>query len=321
MAVLVKGAGVAGLSIAHELMSLGADVTVIDPAPGGHAAASWYAGGMLAPYCERESAAQAVVDLGLSAADWWEAALPRSVTRNGTLVLAPPRDLKELDRFASRTTGYEIVGEDDIAALEPDLAGRFRRGLFFRSEAHLDPRHALVALAAKLAASGVAIGTELSLLARPRFDWTIECIGRSSAEAGLRAVRGEMLLLRTRDVALARPVRLMHPRFPVYIVPRPNHDFMVGATMIESDANGPITARSMMELLNAAYSLHPAFGEAEIVETGVGTRPAYPDNLPRLVRNGRNISINGLYRHGFLLAPAMARQAAELIFRERNNVR
>jgi glycine oxidase len=70
----------------------------------------------------------------------------------------------------------------------------------------------------------------------------------------------------------------------------------------------------MMELLGAAYALHPAFGEAEIVEAGVGVRPAFADNLPRVSREANQVSINGLYRHGFLLAPAMARQAAELIF-------
>lgn len=88
---------------------------------------------------------------------------------------------------------------------------------------------------------------------------------------------------------------------------------MVGATMIESDAAGPITVRSTMELLSAAYALHPGFGEAELVETGAGVRPAFADNLPRVERDGRHLRINGLYRHGFLLSPAMARQAADMI--------
>ena len=80
--------------------------------------------------------------------------------------------------------------------------------------------------------------------------------------------------------------------------------------MIESDTDGPITARSAMELLNAAYALHPAFGEAEIVETGAGLRPAYPDNFPRLAERDGVLAVNGFYRHGFLLAPAMAEMAA-----------
>jgi glycine oxidase len=316
MDVLVKGAGVAGLSVAHDLMSGGACVTVLDPRTGGQA--SWYAGGMLAPYCERESAEQWVVDLGLRAADWWEAAMPGSVVRNGTLVLAPARDVRELDRFGSRTSGHEMVEEGAIAALEPDLAGRFRKGLFFEGEAHLDPRHVLISLATRLAAKGVCFETELSQSATASFDWIIDCTGYSATDKNIRGVRGEMLILRTSDISLSRPVRLIHPRFPVYIVPREDNTFMVGATMIESDSHGPITARSMMELLNTAYGLHPAFAEAEIVETGTGIRPAYPDNLPRVAREGKSISINGLYRHGFLLAPAMAVRAADIIFERRS---
>ena len=83
-----------------------------------------------------------------------------------------------------------------------------------------------------------------------------------------------MLLLRCPDVALARPVRLLHPRFPVYVVPRGEGLFMVGATMIESDERTRVTARSLVELLNAAYVLHPAFAEAEIVE--IGAMPGRP---------------------------------------------
>ena len=61
-----------------------------------------------------------------------------------------------------------------------------------------------------------------------------------------------------------------------------------------------------LELLSAAYAVHPAFGEARIVEFGAGLRPAFPDNLPRVTVDNTRISVNGLYRHGFLLAPALA---------------
>ncbi|PCK76919.1 FAD-dependent oxidoreductase, partial [Rhizobium sophoriradicis] len=92
--------------------------------------------------------------------------------------------------------------------------------------------------------------------------------------------------------------------------------FMVGATMIESDDAGPVTARSLMELLNAAYAMHPAFGEARVTETGAGVRPAYPDNLPRVTQEGSTLHVNGLYRHGFLLAPAMAGEVARRLLTE-----
>ncbi|MBY3143239.1 glycine oxidase ThiO [Rhizobium laguerreae] len=315
MRVLVKGAGVAGLTVAHELRARDAEVTVLDPCDGFLRAASWLAGGMLAPWCERESADDAVLVRGLTAADKWEAMVPGEVRRNGTLVVASARDLGELRRFACRTTGYEWLDEPAIASLEPSLAGRFRHGLFFRREAHLDPRRVLCLLRTRLTDQGVTFVGE-----RPHesFDSVVDCTG--AAQIGevkeLRGVRGEMLYLRSSDVELSRPVRLLHPRIPVYIVPRGDGLFMVGATMIETEFDGPIVARSLMELLNAAYTLSPAFADATIVETGVGIRPAFPDNLPRASRQGKVISLNGLYRHGFLLAPAMAAEVAELIFNQ-----
>jgi glycine oxidase len=314
MRVLVRGAGIAGLTAAFELAARGAAVTVAEIRDGLGGNASWMAGGMLAPWCERESAEQPVLDLGRDAAEWWDAALPGRVTRAGTLVLAMPRDAGELDRFASRTLGHRLVDEDEIALLEPDLAGRFGRGLFFPGEAHLDPRRAMAALHEKLAGSGVEFRFGVDTQSITGFDRAIDCTGMASRDDRLRGVRGEMLILHAPDISLSRPVRLLHPRLPLYLVPRADHHFMAGATMIESLSAGPVTARSLMELLNGAYSVHPAFGEAAIVETAVGIRPAFPDNLPRVQMSGKTIAINGLYRHGFLLAPAMARQAAELVF-------
>lgn len=316
MRVLIRGAGVAGLTAAFELATRGAAVTVAETRHSLGGNASWFAGGMLAPWCERESAEQPVLDLGRDAADWWDAVLPGQVTRAGTLVVAAPRDAGELDRFASRTSGHRRVDDDEIAILEPDLAGRFRRGLLFPDEAHLDPRQAMAALHDKLAAMGVEFHFGCDARDGSGFDRQIDCTGLAAADDRLRGVRGEMLILRTPDVSLSRPVRLLHPRFPLYAVPRTDHHFMIGATMIESQSAGSVTVRSMMELLGAAYALHPAFGEAEIVETGVGVRPAFPDNLPRVETSGDTVAINGLYRHGFLLAPAMARQAVDLVFNQ-----
>jgi glycine oxidase len=89
---------------------------------------------------------------------------------------------------------------------------------------------------------------------------------------------------------------------------------MIGATSIESE-DRDLTVRSALELLSAAYAVHPAFGEARIVEIGAGLRPAYPDHLPRITVRGDHIRINGLYRHGFLLAPALAELTAAYLTR------
>ena len=64
MSILIKGAGVAGLVLAYELRRRGLDVTLNDTSAHAGHGASHYAGGMLAPWCERESASEAVFDLG-----------------------------------------------------------------------------------------------------------------------------------------------------------------------------------------------------------------------------------------------------------------
>lgn len=315
--VSVIGAGVAGLVAALELAERGAHVELIERGVRvGERACSWFAGGMLAPWCERENAEAEVTALGQIALDWWPQHVSGTVHR-GTLVVAPPRDSGELVRFAQRTERHAWVDAEGIGELEPDLAGRFRTALHFADEAHVDPRQALAALAEKLSGMGVPIrfGIEASTDAIDA-DHVLDCRGFAARDVltGLRGVRGEMLLVRSRDIALSRPVRLLHPRFPLYVVPRADGLFMIGATMIESADHGAVTARSAVELLNGAYALHPAFGEAEIVELGADIRPAFADNLPRVIRHGRTLYLNGLYRHGFLMAPALARQAAQAVF-------
>lgn len=312
MSIRILGAGVMGLAIATELTTRGHRVEIIDPAgpPGPHGC-SWWAGGMLAPHCEGMDAEEPVERLGLDAADWWDRHTG-AVARNGTLVLTPSRDKGELARFARRSRNHRSLDAEGIAALEPDLAGRFGSGLFFETEAHLAPRKALQALKNNLDAAGVAFHSDAPATT-PALTIDARGLGARDALPDLRGVRGEMLVLRCPGVSLSRPVRLLHPRIPLYIVPRGDGIFMLGATMIESDRRGIVTARSLLELLSAAWALHPGFGEAEVLELGADARPAFPDNLPRLRRRGPTLYANGLYRHGFLLSPAVARMAADHI--------
>lgn len=328
MQVTVIGAGVAGLCCAVELAERGAEVEVLERGEKlGSSSCSWYAGGMLAPWCELESAEPLIAKLGTESIAWWRERLPDTVV-NGSLVIAHSRDTGELASFGRRTEQFEWLDGEAIAALEPDLRGRFNKALFFREEGHLDPRAALSALAKRLGELGVPIRFGVAGTMTAPACWgapssqrqVVDCTGLAAREVltDLRGVKGEMLLLRLRDIALSRPVRVLHPRIPLYIVPRAAGLFMVGATMIESDEPTRISARSMLELLSAAYALHPAFGEAEIVEIGTGVRPAFPDNLPRIRWCGETVHVNGLFRHGFLLAPALARRVAGILLEERH---
>jgi glycine oxidase len=317
MRATVVGAGVAGLTAALTLAERGAEVTLIERLKEFCGNASWLAGGMLAPFCEGETAPPSVVELGKRALDWWDARVP-GVVRAGTLVVAPPRDIAEIERFAARTSSHERVDEAGIATLEPDLAGRFRKGLFFADEGHLDPRRAMRALSHELARRGAQVRFgEDGEAAVADAGLVLDCRGFAARQdlPELRGVRGEMIRVRTREIVLTRCVRLLHPRHPLYVVPRRDGEYMIGATMVESADTGQVSVRSAIELLNAAYAVHPAFGEAEILEMGAGVRPAFPDNEPRVEERAGRIFVNGLYRHGFLVAPALAQRAANIVMR------
>lgn len=321
MDVVIVGAGVAGLCCAVELATRGVAVEVFERAATlGASSCSWFAGGMLAPWCELETAEPLIATLGEESIAWWRDKFPGTV-QNGSLVLAHGRDTAELTRFARRTQRHRWLDAAAIDLLEPDLTGRFETALFFAEEAHLDPRAALTSLATQFAALGGRMHFDAEI-APEQFNTrtVIDCTGFAARKAlgDLRGVKGEMVLLHSRDLQLQRPVRVLHPRFPLYIVPRGNGVFMVGATMLESDNDSRISARSLLELLSAAYALHPAFGEGEVVEIGTQVRPAFADNQPHIRQRGNTLYVNGLYRHGFLLAPALAQRVAQVVLHGRN---
>jgi glycine oxidase len=314
--ISVVGAGITGLWQALTLARRGHRVRLIEVSPEPFAdAASRLAGAMLAPYCEAEAAEPVVRELGLESLAIWRQAYPGIVER-GTLVVAGARDRAELMRFARMTDGFDRLDAVGVDQLEPGLDGRFAAGLYYRDEAHLEPAPALSFLldAVRAAGAEVVLGQRWSG-ERAGADYVIDCRGLAARHElpRLRGVRGERVVVRTGEVRLGRSIRLLHPRQPLYVVPWHDDLFMIGATVIESEDRGPVTLRSALELLGAAYALHPAFGEAEIADIGAGVRPAFPDNVPRIIVRGKTIHVNGLYRHGFLMAPALAVLVADFL--------
>jgi glycine oxidase len=303
----VIGAGIAGAWQALLFAKAGHKVALFERGDAGMTeATSHWAGGMLAPYCEREASEPVITRLGIRSLDLWREQFP-DTPFNGSLVVAHPRDRSDFERFARLTSGHRRLGAEAVTALEPSLDGRFRDALFFPEEGHVEPRAVLPELHARITAAGGAIHFGSERRANETDGIAIDCRGlfARDTEPNLRGVKGEMVIVETCEIALSRPVRLIHPRWPLYIIPRANNQFMIGATSIEREDDG-VSVRSALELLSAAYAVHPAFGEARIVEIGSGLRPAFPDNLPRIAIDNRKIAVNGLYRHGFLLAPALA---------------
>ncbi len=305
--VSVIGAGIAGAWQALLFAQAGHEVTLHERSDAAMTqSTSTWAGGMLAPWCEAETSEPLISRLGIRSLDLWREHFPKTPF-NGSLVVSHPRDRGDFERFARLTSGHRRLDAQAVTELEPSLEGRFREGLFYASEGHVEPRRVLPELHARFTAAGGTIKFNSEADASELDGIVIDCRGLAGRDAQpeLRGVKGEMIVVETDEVELSRPVRLIHPRWPLYVIPRGGNRFMLGATSIEAEDNG-VSVRSALELLGAAYAVHPAFAEARIVEFGSGLRPAFPDNLPRIAVHNQRIAVNGLYRHGFLLAPALA---------------
>lgn len=287
------------------------------------------AAAMLAPMAESVICEQDLAELGLEAMVLWPELLAKLETpvffqQQGTVIVAHQQDRGDLLSFQRRLkplAGHQAQSLDGrgIGALEPELAGRFHQGLYLPCEGQLDNLAFFAASLGTLQKMGVCFheGADAQIeqgrVNGDAFDWIIDCRGldAKAQSPGLRGVRGEVARIHAPEVNLQRPVRLMHPRYPLYIAPKPNHEFVIGATEIESQDRGDITVRSTLELLSAAYTVHSGFAEGRVMSLRAGLRPAYKDNRPQISVTDNVIRINGLYRHGFLLAPAVVKQALQ----------
>lgn len=340
----IAGAGLMGRLLALMLVEQGWRVTLFDRDDTRGTQSCGHTGaGMLAPVSELESSEPVIAKLGIESLPLWEKLierfqLPVFFQREGTLVVAHHLDTPDLQQFRRMLQGKlsqsglalpSAFGDiswqltpDRLQALEPQLARHFSGGILIPGEGQIDNRQLMPALAEALAQRGVIWHARRAIRqVQPHrvtdgneawsFDWVIDCrgLGAKPDLPGLRGVRGEIVRVHAPDVHLNRPVRLMHPRHPIYIVPREKQHFLIGATSIESEDFRPVTVQSAMELLSAAFTVHPGFAEASILENAVNCRPALADNLPQIRAEDGLIQINGLYRHGFLIAPRLAELA------------
>lgn len=292
------------------------------------------AAAMVAPTAESVACSEQVVKMGEYSQQLWPELLDMIDGRacyqaQGSLILTHPQDRADTDLFltqlkSSQQAKVERLSEAQLRGLEPELNG-FNQALFLKGEGHIDNTRVYTLLEQALARTGVEViencfvkGDEFSQLAS-RNDWVVDTRGIgakdgwASMNKSLRGVRGEVVRVHAPEVSISRPVRLMHPRYPLYIVPKPNYEYVIGATEIESENEGPMTLRSAMELLSAAYSIHTGFAEAQIHSINAGLRPTLSDNEPSITIENRIIRANGLYRHGFLITPLMVKVIEQLM--------
>jgi len=237
----------------------------------------------------------------------------------------------------------EMLDKEALTHLESDLE-QHNSAYFIKEEGYVDSQRFIMFSGNYLDMSSMVTwreNSEVEIISPGRvtvngkeehFDWVFDSRGLGAKEHfnDLRGVRGEVYWLESNEIDITRPTRILHPRYKIYIVPRGNgcegmemsyckdckisqapnsKRYIVGATEIESEDTSPMSVRSSMELLSAVFAVNTNFGESRIVNSETNCRPAFRDNLPRIEQEDKLTRINGLYRHGYLLAPAIVEKA------------
>ena len=335
MNIGIAGVGLVGRVLALNLLRQGHTLTLFDEDSAyGDKAAGITAAGMLAVFAELESAESVIFDHGNRSIALWpdlleQVGIADAYQQEGSIITAHPQDYNELDHFIDtlkskvrEASSIELLDRERITALEPDL-DQHSKAFFIPQEGQVDAQRFMKASSDYLlnhsdvkwhqeskvtdvSEGSITLGDEVE-----QFDWVFDTRGLGAKDVidNLRGVRGEVYWLEAPEVKISRPTRMLHPRYKIYIVPRPNDRYIIGATEIESEDMSPMSVRSSLELLSAVYSMHSGFAEARIVKSVTNCRPALRDNLPKIEQGEKMTRINGLYRHGYLLAPAIVEEA------------
>jgi glycine oxidase len=334
--VIVIGAGIVGAACAWRLASAGLAVQVFDKqAPG--SGASQAALGVLGFHAQ-QGAPAAFDQLCRLSQNYYPAVIDELADFTGQRVDYRPcgqlfvalieEDLAELEEayIANKERGVPV--ERPTAAecqqLAPGVSRQLLGALFLPDDAWVDNTAltlAMVKAAEKAGAifkrgqvqaivteEGRAAGVTLAGKMYPA-GWIVLAAGCWSGQiAGLpplpvQPVRGQAFMV------AGQPIRriVMSPRG--YLVPKGDHQTMVGATVEHVGFDDTSTMGGIAEVAQAGLEMAPRLAHNEFLGAWSGLRPGTPDDMPFIgpfASLPNVIAASGHFRNGILLAPITA---------------
>jgi D-amino-acid dehydrogenase len=341
--VAIAGGGLVGLSLAYELTSRGATVTIIDAGFPGRATDA--GAGILAPDTHP-----------VGEPFWWEMAQgagahypallarleadgvdtsPSGYAICGLLsVSLRESEANWFDPFASRVLA---AAEGRVREITPEAAvglfpplGPVHRVLEYRGAARIDGRGMAEALRQGLvgrgvqfvdgAVTGVGAGSGSGVervtvesqddvacgaLAVTGGAWSGSMGEWLGAPLPITPTKGQIVHLGTAEESGGWPI--IQPLLTHYLVPWPGGRVACGGTFEPGAAfSASVTASGLHELLRECLSVAPGLADAEYLHTRVGLRPTSPDDRPVVgsVPGWDNVWVSsGHGANGLLLGP------------------
>ena len=338
--LLVIGGGIAGLSAAYYWAKTGRPVTVVEANTVG-SGATWASGGMLCPIAELEFTEPDLLEIGLNCLNeyktWANELRNIDYRQTGTVEVAlHPEDIQGLRRFFEFAQTHHVpiqwLTKSQLTEVEPLLSSRIAGGVFCPIEAQVDNRLLALALAEKIREFGGEIIESCRIESLKSVDHSVTadaveqvftadcCVVATGVNVSLLPddcppvypIRGQMIALtHNAGFHLEKIIRIRSKRYGFgYVVPKESR-IVVGSTSENQGYDLSLTAGGALDNLRRAYEALPGIYELTIQETWSGLRPASDTRLPFFHQENNILYVNGLFRHGILLAPWVGQKTVE----------
>jgi glycine oxidase len=336
--VAIVGAGIIGCSIAFELAKAGMQVCVLERGGIGEESSAAAAGMLSGQHGVTNLGARYQLHVearelhGRLADDLREqTGIDVGFCRWGLLeLLFTPGEVRAADRCCAIQTQaglrVERLSREETLALEPALAPDLQGSIRYVDEAHVHNGRLTIALAEAARRTGAELrsGAPALALIRERESvvgvqtptetvyaktvivangaWSSDLIRPLGLMLPVKPMRGQMLAVRTVPRAVSQIIYGRH----MYLVPRPDGETLVGATVEDVGFRKEVTLEGLEELIQAGRHIAPGMMGQPVIRTWAGLRPGSPDGLPLV---GPVAGLPGLilavghHRNGILLGP------------------
>lgn len=340
--ILIIGGGIIGMLTAHQLRLAGASVRILERNQMAQES-TWAGGGILSPlYPWRyPNAVTALARWGQERYPDYCATLLASSGKDaeyehsGLLIQAEAEQDQALAWAAQHGSSIELIDQNQIAELEPNLVLRPNQALWMPDVGQVrNPRFA-AALLAEIKRIGVQISEHTEVTDIPvekgiarvstaqgnlSAGKVIVCAGAWSRTLLLtlgyapkiEPVKGQMLVFQAQP-GVIRHMCLMADR---YVIPRRDGHILFGSTIEHTGFDKSTNIEARVALEQIAKQRYPVLGQFPIEKHWAGLRPGTPDGIPYIGQHpaADNLYLNaGHFRNGVVLGLASARLAADLV--------
>ncbi|MAZ46141.1 MAG: hypothetical protein CMM98_00990 [Rickettsiales bacterium] len=344
--IVIFGSGIIGLFIAHKLLMQGKKVKIFEykNSKGNSTDASV---GMLAPLIEAKPYEKKLFELMIESKKIWDNFLQdkkfkveTGLKKNSSLLIATNKDEEESIFFKKNfieKLGFnpKILNSQQTKNIEPNLNSNVKCSLFVEDNNQTNPELLKSYLKRKIKKMGgevfvfdqvsdITFTSSKLIFKRKKIDFeniVIACGAWSNdflknkigIEFPMRPIKGVSMILEAKKKLFKNNIWFKK----IYIAPRENNQFAIGATEDEKGFEKFVTLDEIFYLSTSIWEYLPQIENFRFLRSISGLRSLLDDGNPvigSLKKNKKVICAFGHFRHGILLAPITAEIVSNYVF-------